>query len=240
MASFGPIAPHYDILMSKVPYPMWVDYYGLLLAKQGLTPDRLLDVCCGTGTVAEMLTAKGFHVTGFDLSEPMIVEARRKEVGIEYHVADARDFHLGKTFEAAYSFFDSLNYIAEADGFRKAIFCIAEHVEPGGSLIFDLNTAYAFEAKMFDQQNQKKGAPIRYRWRGEFDPETLLVKVSMDFVRDGVEFQEVHVQRAHPHDEVIQNLEDAGFGNIWTYESYTLDRPRKRSDRLHYAAIRLG
>ena len=46
MASFGPIAPHYDLLMANVPYEMWAGYYRLLLAQHELAPDYLLDVCC--------------------------------------------------------------------------------------------------------------------------------------------------------------------------------------------------
>jgi len=33
-------------------------------------------------------------------------------------------------------------------------------------------------------------------------------------------------------------LAKAGFVDIQAYNSYTLDPPRKRSDRLHYAALK--
>lgn len=244
MQSFGPIAAHYDLLMAKVPYAMWLDYYRLLLARQDVTPKSFLDACCGTGTLTEMVHRPGMDVWGFDLSEPMIAEAQRKaaEAGrqIEYRVADASTLALGRTFEAAFSFFDSLNYITDAAAFRAALFRLSEHLEPGGSLIFDLNTAYAFEAKMFDQQSPARGAKIQYRWRGDYDPGTRLIQVTMNFEVRGEAFQEVHIQRAHPHDEVVQNLRDAGFTQIECFESYTLDRPRKRTDRVHYAALRVS
>lgn len=244
MASFGPIAPHYDVLMANVPYDMWAGYYRLLLATIEHQPDRLLDVCCGTGNVAELMVEAGYQVTGFDISPGMIESARSKAAAkgldIPYYVADARTFQLGQTFEAAFSFFDSLNYIAELDGFRSAVSQVAKHLEPGGSFIFDLNTAYAFEEAMFDQVELRRNAKIRYQWKGDYDPSTRIINVDMTFWRDGEELHETHVQRAHSDAEVRQALADAGFEQVRSFESYTLDPPRKRSDRVHYAALLPG
>lgn len=240
--AFGPVAPYYDLLMSKVPYDMWVDYYRLLLATHGQRPNSFLDVCCGTGTVAEMLAQQGHDVAGIDISAPMIERAKASAAGrgypIEYQVADARDFELGRTFDAAFSFFDSLNYIADSAGLSRAIKCVADHVRPGGSFIFDLNTAYAFEAKLFDQRDLRPRSKIRYKWVGDYDPATRLIRVNMDFWVNDAHFNELHVQRAHPEREVVDYLYRSGFSSIYTYNSYTLDPVRPKSDRIHFVAIK--
>ena len=242
MASFGPIAPFYDLLMRQVPYGMWSGYYRLLLAQLGAAPVTLLDVCCGTGSLAEILAKEGFQVTGFDASAAMIAEAVRKakESGLEidYHVADAATLDLGKEFDAAYSFFDSLNYITEPERLRAALRRLAAHVSTGGSFVFDLNTAYAFEKKMFDQEDMRKSSKLRYRWRGDYDPAERLIRVHMDFWHDGAAFNETHTQRAYSDDEIRAYLDEAGFDVARSYESYTLDPPRKTSDRVHYVAVR--
>ena len=243
MASFGPIAPHYDSLMSLVPYKMWASYYQLLLAHQDLRPRRLLDVCCGTGILAEQFAREGYTLAGIDLSAPMIEEARRKaerhHLAIRYEVADAATFDLGERFDAAYSFFDSLNYIVDPTQLAEAMHRVAEHLTPGGSWIFDLNTAYAFETKMFDQQDTRNKTAVKNNWVGDYNAETRVIEVAMEFWVDGGHFREIHVQRAHSHDEIVEMLEDAGFGAIRAYSSYTLDPPRKKADRLHYTAIRI-
>jgi ubiquinone/menaquinone biosynthesis C-methylase UbiE len=41
----------------------------------------VLDVGCGTGSLAQVLTAQGHHVTGVDLSPNMVEHARRKLAG---------------------------------------------------------------------------------------------------------------------------------------------------------------
>lgn len=242
MASFGPIAPYYDELMSEVPYKMWVGYYQLLLEQVGAKPMTVLDVCCGTGNVAELLARESYHVTGFDLSSPMIEVARKKAekkgLAIDYHVADATKLKLGREFDAAYSFFDSLNYITEVAALARAIKRVGEHVSKGGTFVFDLNTEYAFEKRMFDQRDQRRATRLKYRWEGTYDPATRLIEVDMQFNYNGQDFREVHVQRAHTDDEVRDHLAKAGFEVAHVYESYTLDRPRKTSDRLHYVAIK--
>lgn len=241
MASFGPIAPHYDLLMANVPYDMWSGYYRLLLTQHELYPETLLDVCCGTGTIAELLTEDGYRVAGFDLSEAMIAEARRKAraqgLEIDYWVADATHFELGRTFDGAYSFFDSLNYITTLQGLQEAVAQVGKHLQPGGSFVFDVNTAYAFEQRMFDQEDQRKRALIKYSWTGNYDASSRMIQVRMKFERAGSEFEELHVQRAHSDEEIRDALRSAGFGSVKAYDSYTLDRPRKNSDRVHYVAI---
>lgn len=228
--------------MEAVPYRMWVSYYLLLLSQQDAHPKKLLDVCCGTGTMALMLNSEGFEVTGFDLSPGMIEAAREKAAKkgkkIRFEIADAAEVHLGETYQAAYSFFDSLNYITDPERLRQAFYRVADHLEPGASLIFDLNTAYAFEAKLFDQKNKNPKTSVLYDWKGDWDPASRLIRVDMKFWKDGVEVDEVHRQRAHSDEEVRSMLSEAGFVEVRAYDSYTLNPPRKKSDRLHYTAIR--
>ena len=242
MSSFGPVAPYYDELMRSVPYRMWTSYYLLLLAHQGLRPKKVLDVACGTGTMCELLTDEGMSMSGFDLSESMIEEARRKaakkDLQIHYEVADARTFDMGESYEAALSFFDSLNNILEPEGLAQTFERVAAHLPSGGSWIFDLNTAYAFEEAMFDQRSSPR-AKLKYDWIGTYDKETRIITVDMKFRRGEEEFHEMHQQRAHPRDEVIDLLERAGFGEIRTFHAYTLNPVRPKSDRVHYTCVRL-
>lgn len=236
--SFQAVAPYYDELMRPVPYRMWTAYYLLLLSQQGVRPKRVLDVCCGTGTMCQMLHAEGFQMSGFDLSAAMIAEAKlkaeRKKVPIHFEVADASEFNLGKTFDAAYSFFDSLNNILDPTKLEAAFNRVWEHLVSGGSWIFDVNTAYAFETRLFDQEDLKPNSSLKYHWTGHWDPDARQIQVDMLFWKDGEEFRETHRQRAYGHVELVDMLERTGFIDIRAYHSYSLDPPRKKSDRIHY------
>lgn len=242
--AFQEIAPFYDKLMRSVPYEAWADYLELLIIHQEIQAKSLLDVCCGTGAVTEIMAYRGYQCTGFDLSAPMIELARTKaaerDFDIRYEVADACTVDLGIKVDVAFSFFDSLNYITSAQGFHDAVQCIGKHVRPGGLFVFDLNTAYAFEAEMFTQKDLKPRSEIKYKWEGNYNRETRIISVEMDFWVGEETYHETHIQRAHSPEEALHALRTAGFERIQVFESYTLDPPRRNSDRVHYVAQKTG
>lgn len=239
---FTAIAPYYNELMGGVDYEMWADYLLLLLTMREKYPQTVLDVCCGTGAVSELLAQMHYKVFGVDISAPMIEEAQKRVANfpehLEFLACDAATFDLGRKFDAAFSFFDSFNYITDLGHLQRVFENVARHMESGAPLIFDLNTAYAFEAKMFDQEDTRKKAKVQYKWVGDYDPGSRIIRVNMQFWVEGRDFSELHVQRAHSEDEIVDLLDNAGFTDIAIFDSYTLERPRKRSDRNHYVAIR--
>ena len=229
--------------MAQVPYEMWVDYLELLWLMQDVKPQSVLDVCCGTGTCTELLAAKGHDMTGIDISpfmiEAAVQKAAAKKLHIHYAAVDAAEMNLVRTFDAAFSFFDSLNYITDPEQLQRAMHRVSEHLLPGGSWIFDLNTAYAFEQDLFTQRDKRKSSKLHYDWKGHYDRGSRLIRVDMKFWLDGREFDEVHHQRAYSDDEIRSMLDEAGFCQVVCYESYSLDKPRAVSDRVHYACVRV-
>ncbi|MFN3557286.1 MAG: class I SAM-dependent methyltransferase [Bacteroidales bacterium] len=65
----------------------------------------LLDVGCGTGRHAIELTRRGYNVTGIDLSESQLQQARKKALDngldIPFICMDARSIHLDQSFDVA-------------------------------------------------------------------------------------------------------------------------------------------
>jgi 2-polyprenyl-3-methyl-5-hydroxy-6-metoxy-1,4-benzoquinol methylase len=61
-----------------------------LLDAAGVGPGvRVLDVGCGLGTLSAAAAARGADVTGVDLAEGMLAEARRRHPSIEFVLGDA-------------------------------------------------------------------------------------------------------------------------------------------------------
>lgn len=231
------VAPYYETLMRSVPYGMWLEYLRLHWSLAGIEPRRVLEICCGTGKLSRMLAQQGYDVQGVDKSAAMIREARALAeadgMNIPFHCADAAEFHLNSTFDAAFSFFDSLNNIVEMEQFQAALTNVKRHLNPGGHFLFDLNTEYAFEQGMFDQEESDPEEPIRYRWKSTWDPATRICTIHMEFQTADGRFEETHVQRAYTEREVVDAMLMAGFIDIGLYDSYTLNRPHSRSDRIH-------
>ena len=244
--AFGPVSPFYDLLMAAVPYSYWVDYLDRLWAERGVSPRTLLDLACGTGTMSRLLAQRGAQVVGVDLSEGMLavarVRAEEAKLPIAFHAQDAAMLDLGEQrFDGVLCLFDSLNYILEPERLQAAFARVAAHLRPGGVFVFDVNTEYALAEGMFNQSCTRRDEPLHYRWRSRYNPETRLCTVRMDFSYDPgtgkrEQFVEVHRQRGYSKGELVQWLEQAGFADVIVHDAYTLDPPKKRSDRLFYSA----
>ncbi|BCW95471.1 MAG: class I SAM-dependent methyltransferase [Fimbriimonadales bacterium] len=243
---FAAVAPYYDQLMQSIPYLWWMHYVETLLDYFDRPAQKILDLCCGTGNLSELLAMSGYEVVGVDRSAAMIEQAIRKaeqhQSRVRYFVQDAAALELGETFDGIVSLFDSLNNITEPQRFAEAMRRAYRHLNPDGIFIFDLNTEYAFVRKMFDQALLEPSAPLRYRWRSQYDRETRLCTVHMEFwVREGTgerSFTEIHTQRAYTESEVRDMLYAAGFPEVHVLDAYTLHPPERRSDRVFYVALR--
>jgi SAM-dependent methyltransferase len=228
--------------MANVAYATWGDYLEEIFERLRISPRRILDVATGTGSVALLLAQRGYQVTGVDLSEPMLVQARRKAEGLglnlEFFRRDACELNLpARSFDAAISLYDSLNYILEPERLQRAFEGVAAALVPCGPFIFDLNTIYSFEQELFTQENLAPARPVRYRWRSRYDRSARIARVDMEFwTDDGNHFQETHYQRAHSVEEVTEMLERAGFATEALYEAYTLLPPGAKSERIFYVA----
>ena len=106
---------------------------------------RVLDVCCGTGYLAGLLTERGYRVTGIDESEPMVAFARENVPSAEFHVARASEFKLPGRFDGAVSTFDSLNHLIGARSLQAAFQRIAAVLRPGVPFAFDILTPEAYQ-----------------------------------------------------------------------------------------------
>ncbi len=94
----------------------------------------LLDLACGTGTMAIRMAEQGFQVTGVDIIPEMIAWASQKAlaqgVSIEWVVSDARTFHLQKQFPCIYMLGNAFqHFLTRAD--QEALLArVREHLHP--------------------------------------------------------------------------------------------------------------
>jgi 2-polyprenyl-3-methyl-5-hydroxy-6-metoxy-1,4-benzoquinol methylase len=100
----------------------------------------LLDLACGTGTMAIRLAEQGFQVTGVDIIPEMIAWASQKAltqgVSIEWVVADARTIQLHKQFPFIYMLGNAFqHFLTRAD--QEALLArVREHLLPQGCFLF--------------------------------------------------------------------------------------------------------
>ena len=140
-------AHHYDALYGEKNYAAECDAIEELFRRYSATPPRaLLDLGCGTGTHALLLSERGYAVTGVDRSPAMLALAREKienavtrvRVRPEFLEGDIRALQLGRTFDAALMLFAVLGYQTSDADVSAAMRSVASHLRPGGVFICDL------------------------------------------------------------------------------------------------------
>ncbi|MEK4326572.1 class I SAM-dependent methyltransferase [Paenibacillus sp. FSL R7-0312] len=106
---------------------------------------RVLDLCCGMGRHSLALSEAGYEVTGVDLSEALLREAR-SQAGAEavtWLRSDMRELSLGGGFDAVVNLFTSFGYFEEDEEQIKVLKEICRMLKPEGKFIIDfLNPAY--------------------------------------------------------------------------------------------------
>ncbi len=99
----------------------------------GRTATRLLDMGCGGGKNDAWLK-RHFDVTGIDLSEAMLAQARALNPECRYLQADMRDAALGCTFDAVFVN-DALLHMTSAAELAAVFETAFRHLEPHGVMI---------------------------------------------------------------------------------------------------------
>jgi SAM-dependent methyltransferase len=181
---------------------------------------RILDLCCGTGQMAQKLKTLGYRVTGIDGSPEMLSYARENAPGVEFLQADARSFKTPLKYHAVISVFDSLNHIMSIRELGTVFRSAFDALRSNGLFMFDLNTE----------------AGYIYEWNGDFsiieDDHVCVIRNSYnqksrtaDFdatifrLKDGSWYRHdvALYQKCHAPGAVKAALKSAGFTDIETY-----------------------
>jgi SAM-dependent methyltransferase len=236
---FDGVAAHYDHLMRHVPYRKWVDYVEAILERRLARPQKVLDLCCGTGRVGSELLRRGYDVVGVDLSAPMARQCARQIPPLPAAVQDACELGLkSKQFDLIVCLYDSLNYILDPDRLQQCFHEAYRVLAPGGLFIFDMNTPRALKIGLFTQNNLGSPDPLQYSWKAHWIPDRRLCRVDMWFRwrADGKDevYEETHWQYAYEKSDVLHMLAQAGFVAPSAFDAYSFRPASKRSDRIYY------
>src|SRR3954449_12600037 len=219
-AAYELLAPFYDSYTREYGHERWLENLEAIAIGHGLRGNRLLDVGCGTGKSFLPMLARGYEVTGCDISPAMVDRAREAAAGdASVLVADARDLPVLGRFDLATSLDDALNYVVSDAELGMAFAGIARNLRPGGLFMFDLTTIAAYR-KYFALDMASEDGDAFFCWRGEADPENtapgaIVGSVIEVFATDDGEcwrrYSSRHVQRHHPPEVVADLLASCGL-----------------------------
>ena len=243
MDAYHALAASYDRLTWDVDYAAVVDFYWQILAKEGLKPRTAVDLACGTGSVSVILARQGLEVTAVDMSEEMLTVAMDKAMELEnpprFVCQRLERLWLPRGVDLAVCALDSLDYIVEPDACREAIYRAYKALNPGGCLIFDVNTPEKLRA-MDGQVFLDEDEDVYCVWRGVFDENTNICTYGMDlFQRRGDVWQrswEEHREYAYSREQLTAYLKEAGFTSVEVFGDRRMDSPNDTDQRIYFKA----
>ena len=246
MSAYDALAASYDGLMADGAYRRRAAFLARRLRKSPIPVETVLDLGCGTGTIACLLAKKGYQVLAADGSEEMLTQAAAKAAGLErpplfLHQAMPR-LRLAQPADAVVSTLDSLNYLTAERDLKETFRHVRRWLKPGGLFLFDVNTPCKLR-RMNGQLYMDETEESFCVWRTFFSEKTEICTYQVDLFHlrpDGAwdrSFEE-HRQRAYEAEELKAWLMEAGFVNIRTYGDCRMSAPKEGEQRIYFSAIR--
>ena len=249
MEAYTSFASVYDTFMDNIPYEEWAEYLSGLLAEYEVTDGIVLDLGCGTGTLTELMAARGFDMIGVDYSEEMLEIAmeKRGESGrdILYLLQDMREFELYGTVRAVISICDSLNYITEEEELEEVFRLVNNYLDPEGVFIFDFNTVYKYREILGDQTIAESREDCSFIWDNYYYEEEQIneYELSLFLQEEGNlyrKYVETHYQKGYELETIKSLLEKSGMKFVTAYDAFTRNPPTKESERVYVIARESG
>lgn len=239
MSSYDTLASSYDALMADGSYRKRADFLARLFKRSPIPVQTVLDLACGTGTVACLLAERGYEVIATDGSEEMLTQAAAKAQSLAvpplFLCQTMPRLRLLEPVDAAVSTLDSLNYLTRERDIRETFRRVYRWLKPGGQFIFDVNTPYKLR-RMDRQMYMDETEDSFCVWRTFFSVRTQVCTYQVDLFHlneDNAwerDFEE-HRERAWSEEQLRRFLADAGFGRVGITGDLTMKPPRPDEDR---------
>jgi SAM-dependent methyltransferase len=110
-------------------------YYSNKLKKYNA--GSVIELGCGTGSLASRFNANGFDYTGIDLNKTMLAIAEKKNPGVKFMEADMRNFQLQEKKQACIIAGRTISYLMTDKDVLDAFNTINKNLESGGIVCFD-------------------------------------------------------------------------------------------------------
>lgn len=227
--------------MQEIDYKAFADYYQQLFQKFGINPELVLDLGCGTGNITMELAERGYDMIGLDASGEMLEiameKARDKGKEILYLQQDMTEFELYGTVGAMVCALDGVNYLTEDGQLESMLNLLHYYLDPGGILIFDLNTEYKFR-KVLDGKTFAYDTEDAYCiWSNEYDEAEKICYFDLNFFLKNEddtytrqdEYQE---ERAYSVEEVKKAIENCNLTCLGIFDNLSFEPARDDSERI--------
>ena len=241
VAAYSRLAEVYDEIVVDPCHDRWASFLHELWSADPVGVRSVLDLCCGTGLLADELIGRGYRVVGVDASDAMLALARRR-LGPEVALSRMAlpDLKVEGVFDAAICTFDGFNYLT-LEELRLTMAAVAGRLRPAGWLVFDLHTDGMMNFTISNPVVAGESAENDFVISSTVDPVKRTCDTTIEVMRprDGDPFSEQHRQYFHTDADVRAALEDASFAVSAVGEEYTHEPADGSTLRATWTARRL-
>ena len=242
MDQYTVLAQYYDQLTTDVQYEAWANYIQKHFDRQKHPVHSIVELACGTGSLAKLLAQRGYAVTAVDISPDMLSVAAEKCEGLNvlFLCQDMAKLTLLEPADAVVCCLDSVNYVTRPAQLQKAFRRVWQALCPGGIFLFDAKAPQALEGA--DGRTYLDETDDLYCvWRGEYNPKRRICGFGIDLFalqEDGSWDRggEYHEEFAYTRDELVSYLEQAGFQYIKEYSELKMTSPKGDEYRTFFLA----
>jgi len=228
-ALYSELAKYYDRIYWWKDYGQEVSFLVKVFRRYDVHVKRILEVACGTGSHTEILTARGYLVTGVDIGEEVLRIARSK---VRRHATFIQgdmkglDTVFDRDYDAVICLFSAISYNLTIPELKRTIRGFYDHLKDGGIVVF--NTRFT-----------KKGFMDGHRDESVFDDgkvigartsiskrKTDIGEISFTYlIKDGAKVivmrNDVHRLGLFDPLDFLQVMKEVGFAKTHVYADWT-------------------
>ena len=154
-----------------------------------------------------------------------------------------RELELHRPVDAITCMCDGFNYILEDADLEQTLSGIKRYLNPGGILVFDTSSHYKLSRVLGNNVMTETEGDINLIWCNTYDKSSEIVQMDLTFfVKEENryrKFEETHFQRAYKQEKMIRMLKRCSFSNPSFFAVFSMEPPRKKTQRIFYAATNI-
>ncbi len=243
---YNNLAEVYDYFQD-IDYQSFISYYEKIFQKFSISPKLILDLGCGTGNITIPMAEQGYDMIGLDCSVEMLEiaakKAREQGKDILFLNQDMSDFELYGTVDAMICALDGVNYLTEDGQLKDMLSLLHFYLNPGGLLIFDINTVYKFKNILDKNTFVYDGEDSYCVWSNEYDEEGKICYFDLNIFKKNndqtyIRQDEFQQERAYEVEEVLEIVKECNLECVGVYDNLSFSDANEKSERIFFVIRR--
>ena len=202
-------AKYYDKFYSKKDYKKEALFLKNFISKK----DKIIDIGCGTGVHASLLS--DYNIDGLDLNKEMLEIAKIRINGNLYN-QNMLNININKEYNIIISMFAVINHLKNIDELEICLTNLKNILLPNGKIILDLHNPQSSGQKIDCYDN------IQRTMIWNYNKDLKIEKSQIIFEIDNNKYIDEHIFRIFSIEEIKNTCKKVGLKVINIYENYDI------------------